>query len=126
MNKSISILSLMIILLIVSCSSAKNVLVNSKLDKDTITISKNDTLTVELISNASTGYRWFLDSTLKYNNIILLKEKNIPPTTDLIGAAGKQAFVFKATKKGEINLNFYYVRVNLDTAKTKTIQIKIN
>lgn len=124
MNKSI--FSLLIILLVISCSSSKNIVVNSKLDKDNVTISKNDSLSVELVSNVSTGYHWVVDSTTKSNKIIFLNEKSIYPETNLVGVAGKQVFIFKAQKKGTVDLIFYYVRGDLDTAKTKTIQIIID
>lgn len=110
-----SISSILLIIMFSSCKTFQNITIEDNQSSDTITLNLKDTLTISLVSNASTGYKWNYTDENKF--LKLIESKSEAPKSKLIGAAGKKIFVFKAVKKGEVNLKLYYTRANIDTAK---------
>jgi len=69
------------------------------------------TATVELESNATTGYSW--DCTISPESVIrLVSDEYIPDKNNegITGAGGKQIFTFEAIAEGEAELVFSYLR----------------
>ncbi len=122
MKKITLILSIIMAFLFFSCGASKNIVLTSKQAQDSVVLSPRDSLSIELVSNASTGYHWTYktDKKLKF-----IESHYISPKTNLIGAAGKQVFIFKAKKKGSLILKFFYSRPNADTIKQKEINVTI-
>ena len=119
---------LLLPLLAIACDKAKPIepiptpttqgnIVN--LDLGDFSISKNITRDVELTnpgsftlqlgSNASTGYDWG-DAAISAPNIISLASKDVvaPKDTKLAGAAGADVWVFKAVKAGSATIKLSY------------------
>jgi len=66
--------------------------------------------TITLESNMTTGYKWKIARPLDTKLLKLLDSKYIPPETELIGAAGKEEWVFKAIRRGKTIVSFDYTR----------------
>jgi inhibitor of cysteine peptidase len=66
--------------------------------------------TITLKSNRTTGYEWQFAKPLDEGMIQLISSDYLPDKTGLIGAGGKQRWVFKAMKPGKTTLYFKYVR----------------
>ena len=89
----------------------------SKKDQDLlISVSRDDEFGIELHSNPTTGYEWFLED---YNKLTVLSTNTtdglglfVSPEVDeeIMGAPGTQRFFFKVTKAGEEILQFIYKR----------------
>ena len=81
-------------------------------------------MTISLVSNASTGYKWHYDNN---SNIVKLIKTQVkaPKNKNMIGASGKQIFVFQAVKKGDDEIKLYYTRGTVDTAQVYTKQILV-
>ncbi len=107
-----------------SCKTRQNVVLTSKSKSDTIKIHKKDTLTISLVSNASTGYKWHYDDNSDVVKLIKMESK-APEDKNMMGAAGKQIFIFKAVKKGNAEIKLYYTRGTVDTAQVYTKQILV-
>lgn len=83
---------------------------------------------IELKSNPSTGYQWQLEKPLDKNFVKLVSSNYFHSNTPLIGAGGKEVWVFKAIKKGETVISLKYVRsweVNQPAAENIEYLIKI-
>lgn len=98
-----------------SCKTFQNITIADNQTLDTIFLNHKDTLTISLVTNASTGYKW--NYTDENEFLKLIETKAEAPKSKLIGASGKKIFIFKAVKKGEVNLKLYYTRGTIDTAK---------
>ncbi len=124
MKKFLIIASVFGLVFFLSCKTHKNVVLTAKSKSDTIKIHKKDTLTISLVSNASTGYKWHYDDS---SDVVKLVETKSEPPKDknMMGAAGKQIFVFKAIKKGTAEIKLYYTRGIVDTAKIYSKQIQV-
>lgn len=72
-------------------------------------LARGDTLTVDLKSNPTTGYRWQTaapaDGVLK-----AVSDEFIAPDTGLCGAPGRQRLSFTSEAAGETTLRLVYVR----------------
>jgi predicted secreted protein len=77
-------------------------------EENKITVNVGDKFKIGLKSNPTTGYQWQLAEPL--NNIELVSSKYIPPNTNLVGAGGKEIWLFKAIKAGKTYISFKYVR----------------
>ncbi|MEI6237833.1 MAG: protease inhibitor I42 family protein [Candidatus Saccharibacteria bacterium] len=79
-------------------------------DQDNIEIKKDQNFTIILTSNPSTGYSWSIDGI--YNKKIIAKVSNEfqPPASNMIGAPGKELWLFKGNSEGSTKLNFIYTR----------------
>ncbi len=120
MKKFFFISAIFATMLIFSCKTQKNVsMANIKAD-DTITVNAKDTVSIVLVSNPSTGYRWYITENSNEKSLKFIEEIGIPPDTKLIGAAGKQKFNFYAKKKGNFYVKLEYRRGDKDIKKTHT------
>ncbi|MBU1726684.1 MAG: protease inhibitor I42 family protein [Candidatus Omnitrophica bacterium] len=64
-----------------------------------------------LDSNATTGYQWqFAEPIFDKNIAEFVRSEYIIPKTKLVGAGGKEIWVFKALKAGKTTISFKYVR----------------
>ncbi|MDY4611330.1 MAG: protease inhibitor I42 family protein [Sphaerochaetaceae bacterium] len=66
-------------------------------------------ITIELESNPTTGYTWdwIQEGT---GSLSLVNESFVEPSASILGAAGKQVFVFSGGTPGEVSLTFTYAR----------------
>lgn len=68
------------------------------------------TFSVTLDSNPTTGYKWQLAKPLDEGILKLVGSEYKKPATKLVGAGGKEIWVFKATAKGRTSIRLKYVR----------------
>ncbi len=106
-----------------SCKTNKNISMTNINADDTITVKTKDTVSIILVSNASTGYKWYITENSNEKSLKFIEEIGIPPESKLIGAAGKQKFNFFAKKKGSYFVKLEYRRGNGEPAKTHTTLI---
>ena len=79
-------------------------------DQQNIEIKKGQEFTINLTSNQSTGYSWSVDDTYNKNIMSKISNEFIPSNSEMIGAPGKELWVFNGTGKGNTKLNFVYSR----------------
>jgi predicted secreted protein len=80
-------------------------------------------ITIELISNPSTGYQWIAEFDPK---IIELIKEDFQPSSKLLGAGGIERFEFGALSSGVTNLKMVYKRGGEDSfTDEKNFQICI-
>jgi inhibitor of cysteine peptidase len=79
-------------------------------NQQNVEIKNGQEFTIVLTSNPSTGYSWSLNDT--YNNNVTLKISNefIASSTEMIGAPGRELWVFKGVGIGSTKLSFSYAR----------------
>ena len=129
MNKIlfIPLIAFFALFLIQSCDSQKTVLKDVPEDKldGSYTVSMNDTLTLKLHSNPSTGFKWNLASKIKPVIIKELDKKFIKEekTMDMIGGGGYDLWTFLPKKEGILFLYLKYEREDGKTKKEKYIQV---
>ena len=75
----------------------------------TASVRAGAVLRVTLCSNASTGYRWDAPRT-SARYLALLSHRVIVPTSGLIGAAGSEAWTFRALRSATTSLTLTYSR----------------
>jgi inhibitor of cysteine peptidase len=87
------------------------------------TVKRGEKFTIELQSNASTGYRWHL---IYFDKSILklISSEFATKLTNQIGTAGIQQFNFEATKEGTTRIKLAYKR-SWETDKKKRGNITI-
>jgi predicted secreted protein len=73
-----------------------------------VPLGKNALISLE--SNHTTGYMWQLAKPLDKDILELINTQYITTETGLIGAGGKEAWNFKALKKGSTEVSLVYVR----------------
>jgi inhibitor of cysteine peptidase len=66
--------------------------------------------TIILKANATTGYQWQFAKLLDESIVHLISSEYLADKTKLVGAGGKQVWIFKALKAGQTNISFKYVR----------------
>ena len=66
--------------------------------------------TVMLEANKTTGYEWQFAKPLDKRMVKLISTEYLTDKTGLIGAGGKQVWVFEALKAGKAYIYFKYVR----------------
>jgi len=69
-----------------------------------------DTLTVELASNPTTGYRWQVAEPGSPEVLKATGDEFVAPAGDRCGAPGRQRLSFTAAAPGETTLRLVYVR----------------
>ncbi|MCX7878969.1 MAG: protease inhibitor I42 family protein, partial [Ignavibacteria bacterium] len=77
-----------------------------------ISVSQGELFTISLDANHSTGYSWAMgmnpeDGEVLINGYRFITD-DVPP--GVIGAGGTEVWSFRAKKKGNVTLNFYYMR----------------
>jgi inhibitor of cysteine peptidase len=76
-----------------------------------ITVSAGGSFKVSLESNATTGFSW--PEQAEIGNTAIVKQtdhKYLAPTSDLMGAPGKEVWTFKALQKGTTVIAMEYSR----------------
>ena len=110
MSKGLVELVLAGCLLMAGCAPGGTI--KARLEGDrSLDMRTGQTLELEVDSNPTTGYSWAVASSR--NSGVLRqkrKDKYVPPSTDLVGAGGKQIFYFEALKRGRAVLSFEYRR----------------
>ncbi len=77
-----------------------------------IPIASDTVFKVELSSNPTTGYYWYFEGLLDLRYVKMVSEEYVEPASNLVGAGGKQVFVFETQKTlGLTTLNFAYYRI---------------
>ena len=90
----------------ISCEQFQN---NDNIQND-FDVSPGETITIELCSNPTTGYKW------KYETIgkIILKETSYkfiePGDAEAVGASGKEVWTFEVVETGKTELRMEYTR----------------
>jgi inhibitor of cysteine peptidase len=74
-----------------------------------VTVQVNETFSIDLESNPTTGYTWNVHAD---ENIVNLVDKIFEERSShgRVGNSGKDIFTFKGLKSGETALHFYYFR----------------
>ena len=112
-----------------SCDSQKTVIKNVPPDKlnNTFTIGMNDTLTIELKSNPTTGYVWSIDNKIKPKVIQELSHEFVKnnKTMNMVGAGGFDHWKFLPLKTGEVYLHFIYAREDGKIDKEKYYKVAV-
>jgi len=65
---------------------------------------------ISLESNATTGYKWQMATPVPGGIIKLVTTRFAPPGTNLIGAPGRQKWLFQATGPGRTVIRLEYAR----------------
>jgi predicted secreted protein len=102
-------------LFLIGCSSINSMSLNCDDLRQQKNISKQievnigDTFTVNLCSNASTGFRWLDSANISDKTIVQqIDHKNVAPSKAMPGAPGQQAWTFEALKKGTAQITNEY------------------
>lgn len=97
-----------------SCSSVPDSKHCDLTDQDsgrTLHLDRGDTVTVQLISNPTTGFQWQFAAPPVDGKVMTLREdKFIPPQGQLCGAPGKRRLSFQAEGPGRTGVHLIYVR----------------
>ncbi|MBN2893781.1 MAG: protease inhibitor I42 family protein [Bacteroidales bacterium] len=108
-----------------SCNTNKHIDFSTIKADDTIKVVLKDTISIELVSNPSTGYKWKYTENESEKNIVFLENNYTAPEGNKIGAAGKQVFTFLAKKKGMTVIELKYARGNGEPAETHTVIVDV-
>ncbi len=74
-----------------------------------IKVNMGDAFTVDLCSNASTGFRWLDSAKISDKTIVQqIDHKNVAPSKPMPGAPGQQVWTFKALRKGTAQITNEY------------------
>lgn len=74
-----------------------------------IEVNAGDKFTVNLCSNASTGFRWLDSANISDKTIVQqIDHINIAPSKAMPGAPGQQAWTFESLKKGTVQITNEY------------------
>jgi inhibitor of cysteine peptidase len=130
--KSASFILLAGLVILAGCNpKPKEVRLTGTDNGGTITLTKGETLILDLDSNPSTGYQWSVDEI----NEQILKQKGeavfSQPTSagePLLGAGGTETFHFEAAGKGQVTLKLNYRRSwekDIEPEATFAIQIEV-
>jgi len=79
-------------------------------DPTIITAEPGKTFTLTLDSNPTTGYRWQLANPVDEKHVKLISSEYHRPSTQLIGAGGKEIWNFKAVAAGTTEIHLKYIR----------------
>ena len=101
-----------LVLLLASCGDAGGVVVVTDTDSGSeVLVAADETFEVRLQSNPSTGFSWELDAMSTPGLVTLVSNGYVEPSdSDVVGAAGTEVFVFKATGEGAGILRMAYLR----------------
>ncbi len=92
-----------------------------------IEVAPGQHFTLVLDSNVTTGYHWEMISPKESTIIRLVRNKYRKSQTGLIGAGGKEVWLFEATGKGKTAINFRYIRPwEKDVPPAKVVTFKVN
>ncbi len=94
-----------------------------------VEISVGESLVVTLPSNASTGYNWTLAENSDAGVLQEVEHEYIATQTNLVGAAGKELWTFKALQDGTSTIRLEYIRpweTGAPPAETFTLTVVVD
>ena len=92
-----------------------------------IDVSVDDTFTIELEANPSTGYSWELAGPLDEAIVVSLGSDHEAGDSDAVGAPGTQKLSFRAVGEGSTTIALQYVRPwETDVAPAETEDFTVN
>jgi len=118
---------LTVVFSIVSCKSKELAAKYGALPTDEeITAFVGDTISIEMTTNASTGYRWDIayysnEKIVSFIEVVTIEDGN---TNGMVGASAKIAYKFCAEKEGETSIVMEYKRANGEIGKTMVYNVK--
>ena len=96
---------------------------------DSINLKINDTVEINLESNPTTGYGWFLSDKTNESIVSLVDSEYIASEKDekMVGVGGYETFTFKAVSKGETRIILNHERPSEeDTDLLETFEVTIS
>jgi inhibitor of cysteine peptidase len=95
-----------------------------------IEANAGDNFAIGMLSNPSTGYSWEMDTPPDPNVAQFVANTYIAPDTSLIGAGGRECWIFSAIASGSTTVTFNYLRPfdppGTRPANTQTFTIVVN
>ncbi|MBA7521027.1 hypothetical protein ES705_13127 [subsurface metagenome] len=125
------VLLLTILILVIGCSTSKEVKVLASVSGSQVELKKGQTLVITLESNPTTGFQWEVtendESILQQKGEAEFKSSDTgnPPAS---GKGGTETFRFDAQNTGNGTLKLIYHRSwekDIEPLKTFTLQIKV-
>ena len=92
-------------------------------------VKLGETFTVELVANATTGYRWQLAEPLNPNLLEYVQDGYNTPKDSNPGTGGIHTWTFKALSKGVTKITMKYVRhreQNINNPKMTVFEVEID
>lgn len=103
------IVTAIMVALMTGCSSLpKQVSADASSSGKQVEIGVGGSFTVTLDSNVTTGYSWELKGISDTSVLEKTDNKYVAPTSNLMGASGKEVWTFKALKAGTTTLSMDY------------------
>lgn len=89
------------------------------------TLTVGEEFTIELPSNPTTGYRWFMlvNQSPKERWIELVKSEYVPDQPILLGSGGKEKLTFKAMRPTEATTREFYLYYCGPSGKAAEIRV---
>jgi predicted secreted protein len=75
-----------------------------------IEVSRGKAVVITMRSNPTTGYSWVVAKPVDRKKLDPVEKGYIPAATGLVGAGGKDVFVFRAVGTGETTISLKYAR----------------
>ena len=105
-----------VLLSLVACSSAAEQVsvgiddfMEQKHISQEVEVSVDGALTLTLVSNQTTGFKWELAEITDESVLEYVDDEYVPPEdTGVVGAGGKEVWTFKALKKGTTEVSMEY------------------
>lgn len=119
---TVSTICLLLFLIPTVTSAATNAIANETSNGNTITIHKEDTLTLTFNENPSTGYVWKLTTT---PGLLIIINKILPPKTPGPGVPGHRMWVIKAIDTGNQQIKGEHQRP-WETKPIETFILNVN
>jgi len=104
--------------------ASADLMLDSGDDGDDFTVDDGDTISIILSSNASTGYRWELDSGELDDDIVSDTSAQYYQGGYLLGSSGTEQWLFKAEDTGTTNIRLEYKRSG-DSSAQDTFEVEI-
>ena len=93
------------------------------------TVAQGELFAIVLDANRTTGYSWSLTEDFFGQDIVgLVGHQYVRSNSGLIGAGGKECWVFEAVKPGEITITLQYSRpweTNVPPAETVSVGVTV-
>lgn len=99
-------------LFLCSCAFRQDLMLNEKDSGKTLRLRSGDTVTVQLVSNPSTGFQWRFASPHYDESVIILRGDRYISRSEALaeGTPGKRSLTFVAQGAGRTGLRLIYVR----------------
>lgn len=114
-----------ILTLLVSCTPDAGVFTDPGTP---VIVNIGDRFSIELPSNATTGYSWEFGTPIDTEYLTNVKTDYINPDTTLVGAGGTQVWIFEAIQPGSTTILLEYKRpweVNVPAIQTALFDVTI-